>query len=251
MRTQARNCKSQAETFEDEQREYEEILAAQLTPWKKILPSLINRFAKMKDPRNPYKIKHKIAVVMVFGLFQFLFRQKSRRDFNENLTTPTVFNILSSFFPEINSTPHADTIARVLERIDLAEVEAILINLIRQLIKDKKFKKLLIQKCLPISIDGTQKVVRDGQLQEEGWLLRTISTKEGEKYQQYVYVLEANITFANGLTIPLLTEYCYLDVDLLDDPQAKQDCGTPRGVYIAGGESPHWKAVPAASRIEF
>ncbi len=238
-------------TIEDERREYEDIVAAQLAPWKKILPQLLSKFAKMKDPRNPVKIKHKIAVVMVFGLFQFLFRQRSRRDFNENLTAPTILNTLSGFFPEINSNPHADTIARVLERIDLAEIESILISLVRQLIKGKKFKKLLIQKCLPISIDGTQKVTRDGQLQEEGWLLRTITTKEGEKYQQYVYVLEANITFANGLNIPLLTEYCYLDIDSLNDPQAKQDCGTPRGVYIAGGESPHWKAVPAASRIEF
>lgn len=160
----------------------------------------------------------------MFGLFQFLFRLESRRAFNENLTTPSVFKILSKFFPEIDSIPHADTIARLLERINLADIEAIHIDLLRRLINNKKFKKLLIKKCLPISIDGTQKAVRDGQLQEEGWLLRTITTKEGEKYQQYVYVLEANITFANGLNIPLLTEYCYLDIDLLHDDQAKQDC---------------------------
>jgi hypothetical protein len=36
--------------------------------------------------------------------------------------------------------------------------------------------------------------------------------------------LEANITFHNGLNIPLSTEYCYLNVDTLSDLNAKQDC---------------------------
>jgi hypothetical protein len=39
-----------------------------------------------------------------------------------------------------------------------------------------------------------------------------------------VYVLEANITFPNGLNIPLLTEYCCLNTDDIGHNQAKQDC---------------------------
>lgn len=34
------------------------------------------------------------------------------------------------------------------------------------------------------------------------------------------------------------------------DGATKNDCGTPRGVCVTGGESPHGKAVPAASWIE-
>jgi len=160
----------------------------------------------------------------MYGLFQFLFKQGSKRLFNEHLTTPSLFEMLNKFFPEIESIPHADTIARLLKRINPTKIEYIHVDLIRGLINNKKFKKLLIYKCLPVSIDGTQKAVRDGQLQEDGWLLRTVTTKEGKEFQQYVYVLEANITFANGLNIPLLTEYCYLDADLIKDDVAKQDC---------------------------
>lgn len=161
---------------------------------------------------------------MLFGLLQFLFRVKSKRAFNEQLTTPSVFQLLNTFFPDINTIPHADTVGRLLARINIVEIERIHISLIRQLINHKKFKKLLIQGCYPITIDGSQKAVRNGQLQEEGWLLRTITTTAGKEFQQYVYVLEANLTFANGLSIPLLTEYCYLDVDVLKDDHAKQDC---------------------------
>ena len=164
-----------------------------------------------------------MTVLMLFGLILFVFRVESRRAFNENLTVPSVLEVFQKFFPEIDSIPHADTIARILERINLQELEAVHISMMRKLINNKKFKKLVIQNHLPISIDGTQKTTRDGQLQEEGWLLRTVHTKEGPEFQQYIFIVEANITFKNGLSIPLLTEYCYLDPDHFSDPKFKQD----------------------------
>lgn len=222
--TQAKNCKSSLENTADEQAEYENIAEAQLDTWRQLLPSIIRDFSKIPDPRNPKQVKHKIAVAMMFGLFIFLFRLNSRRDMNDKLTSPSINETLRKFFPEIDSIPHSDTISRLLARIDIQAIERLHIKMMRKLIKNKKFKKLLIQGFLPVSFDGTQKAVRNGQLQEEGWLLRTIKTAEGEKFQQYVYVLEANITFANGLSVPLLTEHCYLEVDFATDSKAKQDC---------------------------
>ncbi len=160
---------------------------------------------------------------MIFGLFMFVFRRQSRRDFNENMTGPGVYNLLQQLFPEITTIPHADTIARFLERIDPEEIERIHINMIKRLIKNKKFNKLLIMGNFPVSIDGTQKMKRNDQLQEEGWQLRTINTKEGKKFQQYVYVIEANITFSNGVNIPLLTEYCYIEAGEFSNDSTKQD----------------------------
>ena len=223
-RTQARNAKSPLKTTAEQQANYEEITEAQLETWRQLLPSIMKDLAEIKDPRNPKKTKHKFAVVMMFGLFMFLFRLESRRAANETLTVPSINETLRKFFPQLDSIPHADTEARLLARIDIKEIESLHIKMVRKLINNKKFKKLLIQGYMPISFDGTQKAVRQNQLQEEGWLLRTITTKEGKKFQQYVYVLEANITFSNGLTIPLLTEYCYLEIDLAADAKAKQDC---------------------------
>jgi hypothetical protein len=223
-RTQAKNCKSPHATVEGEVNHYEDIAAAQIKIWRSLFPSLFKDFSKIKDPRNPNTIKHKITVLLMLGLLQFIFRLPSRRAFNAHLTAPSIMKLLQDIFPDIDSIPHADTIARLLERMDVAEIERIHMRMIKKLIHNKKFKKLLIKKCLPISIDGTQKSTRDGQLQEEGWLLRTVSTKQGKEYQQYVYVLEANITFSNGLNIPLFTEYCYFDDDGIFDDESKQDC---------------------------
>ncbi len=205
---------------------YEEVMAAQIASWRALLPNIVRRLSKIRDIRNPNKIKHSVAVLMLYGLFLFVLRVKSRRDFNENLTGPGILNLLNSLFPEITSIPHADTIANFLESVDLEDLEKIHISMIRDLIKKKKFRKLLIMGKLPISIDGTQKMTRYDQLQEEGWQLRTISTKEGKKYQQFVYVVEANLTFANGVNIPIMTEYCYLSAEESLEESAKQDCET-------------------------
>src|SRR3990172_12498493 len=44
--------------------------------------------------------------------------------------------------------------------------------------------------------------------------------------QQYIYAIEANITFSNGLAIPLLTEFLYRDNNQLTNPSGKQDSET-------------------------
>jgi hypothetical protein len=73
-------------------------------------------------------------------------------------------------------------------------------------------------------VDGTQKLFREGELHDLRWLSRKVGSKESKINQQYVYVLEANIVFANGLTIPLLTEYLKTEWNVLSNPEGKQDC---------------------------
>jgi len=60
------------------------------------------------------------------------------------MTVPSVIVLLRKFFPELDSIPHADTIARLLERVNVREIEQVHINMIKRLIQNKKFKKLLI-----------------------------------------------------------------------------------------------------------
>ena len=70
--------------------------------------------------------------------------------------------------------------------------------MVRRLIRHKKFRRYLIAHCYPIAIDGTQKLVRNGQWWAEEWLERRRDTADGETVQQYVYVLEANLVFHNA-----------------------------------------------------
>ena len=112
----------------------------------------------------------------------------------------------------------------MLETMNPKQIENAHISLIKELIRKKKFKKLLIHGCLPISIDGAQKLFRDGILHDSHWLQRTVGKNDTQVEQQFVYAIEANITLKNGLNIPLMTEYLYMENNQLSNPEGKQDC---------------------------
>ena len=122
----------------------------------------------------------------------------------------------------MESLPHADTLTRLLERIDVTQLEIAHVEMITRFIRNKKFRRYLINGCYPIAIDGTQKLSRDGMWCSVEWLERRFETSDGEKIQQYVYVLEANLVFHNGLTLPLLSEF--LSYAEGDSENHKQDC---------------------------
>ena len=219
-RTQATNAKFPAKSIDEQRLIYEDITSAQISAWRSMLPGLIKQFSKIKDVRRQDSIKHKVTTLMIYGLFIFIFRLSSRRKANKELSAPFVSEKIKEIFPEFESIPHADTLARFLENTNPLDIEKINIDLVKELILNKKFKTLLIQGCLPISIDATQKLVREGLLHDSKWLERSFQNND----QQYIMVVEANITFKNGLTIPLMTEYLYNDTDVLADGSDAQDC---------------------------
>jgi hypothetical protein len=223
-RTQARNVKQMHCSVEEMISDRENKLSSQIQAWRSVLPNLINRFAKIPDPRRAKSIKHKLSIVLLYGLFAFIFRLSSRREINRELSGTIIFENLQKIFPELESIPHADTLARILEKINVNDIEKTHMHLIYQLIRNKKFKKLLISGCLPIAIDGTQKLYRDGELHDLRWLSRKVGNDESGFNQQYVYILEANIVFKNGLTIPLLTEYLKTDWNVFNNHEGKQEC---------------------------
>lgn len=221
-RTQAINAKRLYQTVDDEKIHREELMSEQIKLWRRTLPTLIRQFNRIPDPRRPKSIKHKIAALMMFGLFAFVFRLNSRRAMNRELTSTVIQHHLKRIFPELDSSPHADTLARFLEQTKVNQIEEAHIGLIKQLINGKKFKKLLIQGCVPITIDGCQKLFRNGLLHDSNWLQRKVGNQKLN--QQYVYALEANISLKNGLNIPLLTEYLAMDNNQLLRKEHKQDC---------------------------
>lgn len=104
---------------------------------------------------------------------------------------------LKIFFPELEALPHNDTLMRLLAIIDVCQIEKALIDMVRNLIRKKKFCRFLIDNCYPVAIDGTQKFVRDVIWSEE-CLEREVKSGDAEM-QYYVYVLEANLSFFNGM----------------------------------------------------
>ncbi len=191
---------------------------------KALLPILLKRLSKIKDPRNPKKCKHKMTVIMIYGILTFVFQMSSRREANREMTRPMFIQNLLLYFPELEDLPHNDTLMRLLSKIEVDNIEAAHVELIRNFIKKKKFQRYLINNCYPIAIDGTQKFVRDEIWSEECLERKVKNGKDGESKQYYVYVLEADLAFHNGMTIPLMSEI--LNYAQGDTDKSKQDCET-------------------------
>jgi len=228
---------------EQEQTEREAAVAGQLGVFRTLLPKLLRDLAKIPDVRQAKKVKHKQSVVLLYGLLSFVFQLASRRQANRELSRPAFMATLESLFPELETLPHGDTLNRILSRLDLAELEQAHVKLLQRLIRNKKFRRYLISQCYPIAIDGTQKLTRDGQWWAEQWLERHHQNADGEDVtQQYVYVLEANLVFYNGVTLPLLSEF--LSYAQGDPDDNKQDCERRALYRLAERLKRHFPRLP-------
>jgi len=215
------NGKSRYESVEDERRARNEVVAEKMGIFRSKLPILLKRLSKIEDPRNPKKIKHKVSTLMIYGILTFVFQMASGREANRQISQPMFWENLRCCFPELETLPHHDTLKRLLSKIDINQIEQLHFDLVRDLIRKKKFRRYLINNCYPIAFDGTGKFNRDW-LWDEECLERNVKTDEGTKMQYHVYVLEANLAFFDGMTIPLMSEILsYTEGDPGND---KQDC---------------------------
>ncbi len=161
------NRKSGAKTSQEELAERQDTAQRAAIVYRQILPGLLVKLSRIKDPRDPKKVKHKMTVLMVYGILLFVFQIGSRREANRTLSLAIFHENLNAIFPELESLPHADTLARLLERINVSEIQEYMIELLKDLIRKKKFQNYLIRKHYLIAIDGTQKFYRDYQWDEK------------------------------------------------------------------------------------
>lgn len=213
------NRKSEHQSVEEESQARQFAVTEQLQVIRSQIPSLLQRLGKIPDPRNPEKIKHKMTMVLLYGILMFIYQMSSRREANQKMTMPQFMKNLALAFPDLDQIPHHDTLNRLLSKIEVEQFREAQADLLRRLIRKKKFARYLIQGCYPVAIDGTQKLVRREMLDDE-WLCRHVG--EDRTAQHYVYVLEANLAFSNGMSIPLTTEF--LAVSHGDAERDKQDC---------------------------
>ena len=223
------NCKSRFESKEQESLARQEAVTGLVQLMRQQLPVLLKRLGKIREPRNPKKLKHKITVLMVYGILVFVFQYASRRAANGEITRPMFEENLRVLFPQLEKLPHADTLFRLLCRIDVSQIEQAHVELVNRFIRNKKFCRHLINNCYPIAIDGSQKTAFS-ILWDEHLLQRKNKSKrkadsdadEEPDYEYYVYVLEASLSFRNGMVIPLMSQF--LEYQPGEGEQSKQDC---------------------------
>src|SRR5680860_56617 len=172
------------------------------------------------EEHQPKKIKHSITVLMIYGVLMFIYQQTSLRNANKEMSSAIFFKNMQAMFPDFITMPHADTLSRLLERINVDEIEGSLLELFEQLVKKKKFRNYLIHKRYVIAIDGTQKFMRAEQWTEEP-LVRHVGKDKQEQY--YVYMLEAVVIFEKGITLPFMSEVLN-NAEYRNVSSDKQDC---------------------------
>jgi len=211
------NRKNEWATVEEEQQARQAAFEEQLKVLQAVLPDILKKFDRIPDPRRPRSTRHKLTVVLLFGLLMFVFRYNSRREANREMTRPGVLEILRTVFPEADSCPHMDTLARVLESISADEIEVILGKTVRRLIYKKKFQRLIADGCYVVAVDGTLKWSTNRPFNPQA-----ITKKHGSATTYQVYVLEAALVGPQGIALPLMTEFCENPFD--NSEQKKQDC---------------------------
>lgn len=199
------NRKSELKSIEQEHDMMQMTTEAKLKVYHHLLPRLLQKLGRIPDPRNPNKHKHRITVMMLYGILMFVFQLVSRREANRGMTTPQLLANLKKLFSELTDMPHQDTLCRLLETINVSQIERLYGELLRRLIYKKTFQNLLLRKRYLVAIDGTQKYVMNA-CWDERYLRRKIEGKEG-KVQYYAYVLEAVLVFTNGMVLPLMSEF--------------------------------------------
>ena len=216
------NGKSRYQSTEEEGIARTEATWEQLKVLRAELPRLLKRLAAIPDPRNPRKTKHKLPVLLLYGILSFVLQMASAREATREMSRPMFWENLKHFFPDLEEAPHHDTLKRLLAELDISELENLHLDLVRGWFKKKKFRRYVVDNCYPVAIDGTQKLCRD-ELWAEECLQRTYNRGEStEQTQYYVYVLQASLACPGGPCIPLLTEFLTYAGDGTDD--TKQDC---------------------------
>ncbi len=219
-RPSKRNGKCPYLDAEEERLARGEIATEQFRLLRSKLPVLLGRLEKIRDPRNPKKIKYAISLLMTYGILIFVFQMSSRRQANETMTRPMFLENPRLFLPELESLPHCDTLARLPEKIDVGEIRKAHFDLIRDLIGKKKFARYLIKGRYPVAADGTGKL-SGSRLWDENLLERAVPGDSDEK-RYCVYVLEASLAFSNSMGIPLASVFPNYDDG--DPDSEKQDC---------------------------
>jgi hypothetical protein len=215
-------------SIDEEQAEQQSMVENAMKAYRKLLPSLLKKFVQIKDPRRPGSIKHKHTVLLLYGTLMFVHQVGSRREANRSMTR-IQFENLQAMFPELETIPHADTLARLLEVIEVEQIQECMLELINDLIRSKKFRNFLIRKNYLIAIDGTQKLFRDYKW-EDNCLKRHVGGEE-KIPQYYVYVLESVLVLDNGITLPFISEF--LKNEEYIEGVTKQDCERKAFVRLA------------------
>lgn len=200
------NRKSPWATVEEQRAALQQAVQAQLQVLRSQLGAIVSRFAAIDDPRRAHSVQHPLPTVLLHGMLLFVFQFASRRKGNEGLSCPAMRAALAEVLPACESTPHTDTVDRLLQRIPADEIESVPRRHVRGLMRQGKLNHLKVQGRYVVAVDGTQKWSRSWPWAEEA--LRRCKPGSEEVQTYSAYALEATLVGPQGVRLPISTEFC-------------------------------------------
>jgi len=173
-------------------------------------------FGTVQDPRAPDLITYPLESLTFAGVLMFLCRLGARRQiahmFRHNGASEAKFQALFG----VDTCPHGDTLDVTFGRVDPDQVQQVVTDMVRTLIRKKVlYRYRLLDWYYVIAIDGTGRLTFP-----ERHCPHCLTCTHHGKTTYYHPVLEAKLVLPNGFAFSIMTEF----VENPDEHPIKQDC---------------------------
>jgi hypothetical protein len=185
---------AQTPDLNEDQREQLSILTSVLGTVYHFFGSFADLFSPVDDPRTPELIIYPLDALLFTGVLMFLCRLGARRQVTHMLRGN---GASAAKFQALFGTalaPHGDTLNAAYRRLDPAQVQAVIIGMVKTLIRRKVlYRYRLRDRYFVIAVDGTGRLV----FSERHCAHCLTATHQGRTIY-YHPVLEAKLVLANG-----------------------------------------------------
>ena len=203
-------------TSDPDEQQQVELLKDLLVTVQHFFGGFTHLFQTLSDPRNPLYITYPLAALTTAGVLLFLFRLGARRQIGNLLrgNGPSAAKFQALF--GVATCPHGDTLAAAFPRLNPDQMQAVVTNMVRTLIRKKVlYRYRLLDRYFVVAIDGTGRLT----FPERHCPYCLTATHNG-KTIYYHPVLEAKLVLPNGFVFSIMTEF----IENPGEHPTKQDC---------------------------
>lgn len=186
-------------------------------------PNLSKQFNQMQDPRHQSYIRYSQSSLIWLTLMKCNAGIQTMRGMTRELNTEEAIENLSILAESgpLQEKPDWQTVNNYLEKLAPEQLEEILFDMTRKLIRTKDYTDYTVDGRYVIVIDGTDYAHFRKKHCEHDLVRKTVDKESGEvRYDYFHKVLEAKLILGPGLVISIGSEF----IENEDENVSKQDC---------------------------
>ncbi len=188
-------------------------------------PTLLPQLRQLSDHRHQSHVTYPVSVLLMTRILSSLCYIRSMRKTSEEFNSEQAIDNIWAICGEeqtVKELPYWETVNRYLKGLMPQELQKVIQNVVRRLLRSRAFEAAKIRgKYWQIIVDGTQ-LYRSREALDKKSLYCVHNKGTEEEYREnYYYVLEAKLVLHPGIVVSLATEF----VENEEGEEAeKQDC---------------------------